>query len=317
MSKTAEFALDGFLNVLKPPGLTSHDVVGSLRKILKTKKIGHAGTLDPGAAGVLPIAVGRATRFIEYLAAVGKSYRAELLFGVETDSGDDTGTVLVRAAEGWDFPTTEKILAGMKTLTGEITQVPPIYSAVKIDGKRAADLVRANKEVTIPPRQVTIYRFDLLAEDRDRRTLILDVDCSKGTYIRSLCTDLGRAVGIPATMSFLVRTRVGEFLLQDAFTLEELRKMAEEDFSSLPLLPPENYLGHFPRYDLPTMRLKAFTNGLSTHDAKFAEALRAEGFTAEAGEPLLVSVWCDGIFRAIGRFDWETESVYPEKLYIL
>ena len=177
--------------------------------------------------------------------------------------------------------------------------------------------MRANKEVTIPPRQVTIYRFDLLAEDRDRRTLLLDVDCSKGTYIRSLCTDLGRAVGIPATMSFLVRTRVGEFLLQDAFTLEELRRMAEEDFSSLPLLPPENYLGHFPRYDLPTMRLKAFTNGLSTHDAKFAEALRAEGFTAEVGEPLLVSVWCDRIFRAIGRFDWETESVYPEKLYIL
>lgn len=316
MSKTADFAPDGFINVLKPPGLTSHDVVGSLRKILKTKKIGHAGTLDPGAAGVLPIAVGRATRFIEYLAAVGKSYRAELLFGVETDSGDDTGSAVARAPEGWEFPSTEKILAGMKTLTGEITQVPPVYSAVKIDGKRAADLVRANKEVTIPPRQVTIYRFELLAEDRERRTLLLDVDCSKGTYIRSLCTDLGRAVGIPATMSFLVRTRVGEFPLGEAFSLEELAEIGERDFSALPVLPPERYLGHFPRYDLPNARLKPFANGLSTHDVKFAENLRGTA-AAKNGESQLITVWCDGVFRGIGRFDWETESVYPEKLYIL
>lgn len=316
MSNTAEFALDGFLNVLKPPGLTSHDVIGSLRRILKTKKIGHAGTLDPGAAGVLPIAVGRATRFIEYLAAVGKSYRAELLFGVETDSGDDTGTAVARAPEGWEFPTTKEVLAGMKTLTGDITQVPPVYSAVKIDGKRAADLARSNKEVRIPPRQVTIYRFDLLAEDRERKTLLLDVDCSKGTYIRSLCTDLGRAVGIPATMSFLVRTRVGEFPLQEAVSLEELARIAQEDFSALPILPPENYLGHFPRYDLPAGRLKAFTNGLPTHDVRFAETLRATG--RESGEemPLLLTVWCEGKFCGIGRFNWETESVHQEKLYI-
>ena len=317
MSKATDIALDGFINVLKPPGLTSHDVVGSLRRILKTKKIGHAGTLDPGAAGVLPIAVGRATRFIEYLAAVGKSYRAELLFGVETDSGDDTGSLVARATEGWEFPSTEKILAGMKTLTGEITQVPPVYSAVKIDGKRAADLVRANKEVTIPPRKVTIYRFDLLAEDRERRTLLLDVDCSKGTYIRSLCTDLGRAVGIPATMSFLVRTRVGEFPLPEAVSLEELARIAQEDFSALPILPPENFLGHFPRYDLPAGRLKAFTNGLSTHDVKFAVTLRKIIPQPEKGESQLLTVWCDGTFRGIGRFDWETESVSPEKLYVL
>ncbi len=316
MSNTAEFALDGFLNVLKPPGLTSHDVIGSLRRILKTKKIGHAGTLDPGAAGVLPIAVGRATRFIEYLAAVGKSYRAELLFGVETDSGDDTGSAVARAPEGWEFPETEKILAGMKTLTGDITQVPPVYSAVKIDGKRAADLARSNKEVTIPPRQVTIYRFELLAEDKARKTLLLDVDCSKGTYIRSLCTDLGRAVGIPATMSFLVRTRVGEFPLKEAVSLEELARIAQEDFSALPVLPPENYLGHFPRYDLPGGRLKAFTNGLPTHDVKYAETLRAAGHENDAGMPLLLAVWCEGKFCGIGRFNWKTESVHPEKLYI-
>lgn len=317
MGDHATGQLDGFLNVLKPPGLTSHDVVGRLRSILKTKKIGHAGTLDPGAAGVLPIAVGRATRFIEYLAAVGKSYRAELLFGVETDSGDDTGAVVNRAGDGWEFPAREKILAGLKSLTGKITQVPPVYSAVKIGGKRAADLARENKAVTVPPRQVEVYRLDLLAEDRERNTLLLDVDCSKGTYIRSLCTDLGRAAGVPATMSFLVRTKVGQFPLSGAFSLEELAAIAEKDFSALPILPPENYLGHLPRYDLPAARKKAFTNGLSTRDISYVARLREAGLTGEEKENPLLTVWCEGRFCGIGRYDWKQESVYPEKLYVL
>lgn len=316
MGKIPEFALDGFLNVLKPPGMTSHDVVGSLRRILKTKKIGHAGTLDPGAAGVLPIAAGRATRFIEYLAAVGKSYRAELLFGVETDSGDDTGRVVNRAAEGWEFPSREKILAGINSLTGRITQVPPVYSAVKIGGRRAADLARENKAVVIPSRQVEIYRFNLLESDRKRKTLLLDVDCSKGTYIRSLCTDLGRALGIPATMSFLVRTRVGEFPLREAVSLEELADTAEKDFTALPILNPGNYLEHLPKYDLPAARKKAFTNGLSTRDAGYAGRLREAGLMKGEEESLLLTVWCEGRFCGIGRFDGEKESVYPEKLYV-
>lgn len=316
MDKTPEFVIDGFLNVLKPPGLTSHDVVNSLRRIFKTKKIGHAGTLDPGAAGVLPVAVGRATRFIEYLVAAGKSYRVELLFGVETDSGDDTGRVVNRAAEGWDFPSQEKILSGINSLTGRITQVPPMYSAVKIGGRRAADLARENKAVILPSRQVEIYRFDLLGSDRAQKTLLLDVDCSKGTYIRSLSTDLGRVLGIPATMSFLVRTRVGDFPLKESVSLEDLANTAEKDFTALPILSPGNYLGHFPRYDLPATRKKAFMNGLSTRDASYAVLLRESGQMKGDEKSLLLTVWCENRFCGIGRFDGEKESVYPEKLYV-
>jgi tRNA pseudouridine55 synthase len=288
---------DGFMNVLKPPGMTSHDVVSFVRRVLHTRKVGHAGTLDPGAAGVLPVAVGRATRLIEYLDSVDKAYRAELKFGIATDSGDDLGTVVERQ-ENFVMPTIPVLQQAARQLTGSIMQVPPAYSAIKIHGEKACDLARRHIAVEIPAREVMIYRLEILSQRTD--TLLLDVECSKGTYIRTLCTDFGRLVGIPATMSFLVRLRVGDFCLKDSCTLEELNEKR-----TAAVLPPERFLSHLPRYDLAPHRIQAFLNGLPTHD------------TAFSGPSGRVCVYGPDGFLGVGCFQAETASVFPEKIYQL
>ena len=195
------------------------------------------------------------------------------------------------------MPTAEVLEEAMQKLTGEITQVPSAYSAIKIHGQKACDLARKNIAVTIPARKVWIYRLALLAK-RDK-TLLLDVDCSKGTYIRTLCTDLGESVGIPATMSFLVRTRVGDFSLSDAYTLEELKEVGEDA-----LLLPEDCLSHLPVYELPEHRQQAFCNGLPTHDTRFSF------------EELHLRVYSQGNFLGIGRYDRKEETVTPEKVFL-
>lgn len=286
---------DGFVNVLKPPGMTSHDVVRLVRRTLDVKKVGHAGTLDPGAAGVLPVAIGRAVRLLEYLNAVDKSYRAELRFGEETDSGDDLGEVIA-AREDFIMPDEASLEAARQELTGRIWQVPSAYSAVKIGGRRACDLARAHLPVTVPAREVEIYRLEIVAKRSD--TLLFDVDCSKGTYIRSLCRDLGRALKIPAAMSFLVRRRVGAFSLEKAHTPEELQKLGEASVEA-----PEKYLSHLPRYDLPAPRVKPFINGLATRD------IAAEGLTG----PL--AVYAPDGFLGVGHFEASTDSIVPDKVY--
>ena len=289
---------DGFINFLKPPGMSSHDAVGCVRRVLGLKKAGHAGTLDPGAAGVLPIAVGRATRLLEYVGGTRKSYRAELRFGVETDSGDDLGEIVERSDA--PMPDEKTVARAVRSLTGEIMQTPPVYSAVKIGGRRACDLARKNEAVEIPSRKVVIYRLEVLARRDAEKTLLLDIECSKGTYIRSVCRDIGRAAGVPATMSFLVRIRVGDFALEYAHTPEELSALGENAVE-----PPERYLGHLTHYDLPEARTKAFLNGLPTH---------IEGLSGMAG-PL--AVFSGGAFLGIGRYEEMPASLSPEKVYKL
>ncbi|MBP5200266.1 MAG: tRNA pseudouridine(55) synthase TruB [Schwartzia sp.] len=287
---------DGFINFLKPPGMTSHDAVGFVRRTLGLKKAGHAGTLDPGAAGVLPIAVGRATRLLEYVGGARKAYRAELRFGAETDSGDDLGEIV--AESGSPMPDDEAVARAVCSLTGEIEQTPPIYSAVKIGGRRACDLARKNSAVEMPSRRVTIYRLGVLARNEAEKTLLLDVECSKGTYIRALCRDLGRAAGVPATMSFLVRRAVGDFSLENSRTPEELQAIGEAAVE-----PPQKYLGRLARYELPEARAKAFLHGLPTCLGEF---LGTDG-------PL--AVFSGGIFLGVGRFEQETSSLVAEKVY--
>ena len=287
---------EGFLNILKPPGMSSHDVISVARRVLSIKKIGHAGTLDPGAAGVLPVAVGRAARLVEYLSDADKSYRAELTLGIATDSGDDTGNIIA-SQEDFTLPSPQELDAVLQQFTGEILQVPPAYSAIKIHGQRACDLARQNIAVEIPERRVQIYRLELLAQRGN--TLLLDVDCSKGTYIRTLCADLGRALGIPATMSFLVRTRVGDFSLASSCTLEELAAQGPAA-----LLPAEDFLSHLPAYTMADHRVKAFLNGLGTNDWNFSGT-----------EDQLLRVYGDGRFLGIGRFDAAAQSIIPEKVF--
>ncbi|WP_085023485.1 tRNA pseudouridine(55) synthase TruB [Anaerovibrio sp. JC8] len=293
--------MEGFINFLKPPGMTSHDAVGLVRRVLHEKHVGHAGTLDPGAAGVLPIAVGRAARLIEYLDNVSKSYRAEMLLGVETDSGDDTGKVLERV-DSFDMPAVERVEEVFKEFTGTIVQVPPAHSAIKINGRRACDLIRQGIHVDIPSRQVEIHSLRLLEKDDGKKTLLFNVDCSKGTYIRSLCQDMGQALGIPATMSFLIRTAVGRFRLADAVSVEELQELGDRA-----LLSSEEYIGHIRRYDINPKRRKAFCNGLSSDDRSFVAA-------SSDSENEILRVYASGEFLGIGHYDKKNKTIVPDKV---
>ena len=298
--------MEGFINFLKPPGMTSHDAVGFIRRLFQEKRVGHAGTLDPGAAGVLPIAVGRATRLIEYLDAVGKSYRAEMTFGFATDSGDDTGKVVERLDE-FTMPDEAQIREVLASFTGEITQVPPAHSAIKINGRRACDLLRAGQQVEIPSRQVQIYELKLL--QLQGNTALIDVKCSKGTYIRSLCADIGSALGIPATMSFLVRTSAGGFSLQHSYSVEELKDLGEKGELESILLPADKVISHIPAYELAPNRVKAFCNGLLTHDRRYQEKYQPH-------KDVLLRVYSQGEFLGIGRYSVAQGGILPDKVMI-
>lgn len=211
----------GVLNVLKPPGMTSHQVVAWVRQLTQERRAGHTGTLDPLAAGVLPVCLGRATRLAEYLTGSTKEYRAEMLLGLTTDSGDTQGKVITRQDAGAvGASEVERALAGFR---GELMQRPPALSAVRVDGRRSYQLARAGVQVELPPRPVTIHRLELLEflPGKLPRARLL-VSCSKGTYIRTLCHDLGESLGCGATLGWLLRTRSGHFALEDAATLEEL-----------------------------------------------------------------------------------------------
>lgn len=292
----APIALQGFLNILKPPGMTSHDVVGYVRHVLHTKKVGHAGTLDPGAAGVLPVAVGAATRLIEYLERADKSYRAIMRLGAATDSGDDTGALVESVTGDFAMPSRDDVERVLQDFTGDIVQTPSVYSAIKIDGKRACDLARAGKDVDMPMRHIHISELALIEWRAETRELVLDVTCSKGTYIRTLCVDIGRALRLPATMEFLLRRRVGAFELAAAATLEQLAAAGADC-----LLPVAPYLAHLPHYNLAPERERAFGNGLPSTE-----------HTTQPEGPLAVFV--DGRLLGIGRYDARHESIVPVKV---
>lgn len=247
---------DGFLNLNKPAGMTSHDAVNHVRRIFSVRKVGHAGTLDPAACGVLPIAIGQATKFIEYFADCDKSYRAEILFGVATDSGDLDGEVISRT-ENFHMPTANEINAALKVFVGEIEQTPPKFSAIKINGRKAYDLARKNLVFEMPRRLVKIHKLELVELGENSATI--EVDCGKGTYIRSLAVDLGERLNLPATLKNLIRLRVGGFDLNDALTFDDAKKFGESC-----LLPIENCLRHLPKFELPENRIRAFMNGLPT-----------------------------------------------------
>ena len=212
--------MNGIINVLKPPGMTSHDVVGYLRKVTGIKKIGHTGTLDPGAAGVLPICIGKATKIVDYIMNDRKEYICELTLGNATDTYDKYGEFLYDQELDYSSITENDMLSALEAFNGDITQIPPAYCAVKINGVRAYDLARQGKEVQVPSRRVTIYKAELLSFDSPRA--MLRIECSKGTYIRSICNDIGIKLGSRAYMSFLLRTRTGRFTLENAVTLEEI-----------------------------------------------------------------------------------------------
>lgn len=253
--------MDGILNVLKPSGMTSFDVVAHLRGLLGIRKIGHAGTLDPLAVGVLPVCTGRATRAIEFMMDKDKLYRAELTLGVITDTQDSSGKVLsVREVKCTD----EEIDLAVQSFTGKYMQIPPMYSALKVDGKRLYDLAREGMQIERKQREVEVYSSRTLHIDRsDGIRVLMDVHCSKGTYIRTLCADIGERLGCGGHMSFLLRKQAGPFEISSALTLERLLQMKENGiirnaFSSVELVFTQ--LGSF---TLDERTEKKFMNGMS------------------------------------------------------
>ena len=220
-------AVDGFLNALKPAGMTSHDVVALVRRLVGERRVGHLGTLDPAAAGVLPLLLGRATRLFPYAGGPEKAYRAEVVFGTQTDTLDAEGRVV---AEGDAGALTEgKLESLLHELIGEMEQVPPAFSAAKVDGRPLHERARAGEAVAGRPKRVTISSLELVefVGGREARAVI-DVVCSTGTYVRVLADDLGKAAECGAYLGFLVRTRAGRFALAEAWTLEEIEVAGDE-----------------------------------------------------------------------------------------
>ena len=210
--------LFGFLNVYKPEGITSHDVVAKLRRVTKIKQIGHTGTLDPFASGVLPVCIGKATRLIEFLND-DKAYIATVQFGKNTDTYDREGEITARFDKKVTRGEVETALCGF---TGEISQMPPIYSAIKVNGKKLYDYAREGKNVEIKPRNVKIYKIELLDFDENNQIAKILVNCSKGTYIRSIAFDLGAKLNCGGYLANLVRTKAGMFGIENSVKLEDL-----------------------------------------------------------------------------------------------
>ena len=287
--------MNGFYNILKPTGMSSAAVVAVLRRLTGIRRIGHAGTLDPEAAGVLPVMTGKAARLFDYLADKEKEYVAVCAFGSRTDTQDATGTVI---EEGTNYPDRETFLRAASELTGEIIQTPSMYSAIKVGGQPLYLRARKGETVEVPSRKVRIDRIELLRETEDHGFEIR-VNCGRGTYIRTLCEDLGNKCGCPAHMRSLLRTRSGAFTIDNAITMEEAKALAEAGQLESRLLPPDYALGHLPKTDIPVRFGKAVINGAKLplfHDAEVlqeGEAVRVYlrnqfwGIAVRRGEELV------------------------------
>lgn len=257
--------MDGILPLWKEKGMTSHDCVFKLRKILGTKKIGHGGTLDPDVEGVLPIAIGRATKVVEFMIESGKVYEGEITLGYSTTTEDASGEI-VEQEEISSSLTPEEIDAAMQELVGELTQIPPMYSAVRVNGKRLYEYARAGEEVERPKRQVTIHSFERTSELRYNEaektvSWTFKVSCSKGTYIRTLAVDTGKTLGYPAHMSELKRTYSGGLKAEEAIPLKKVEEAMEEQTIEQYLKPLDYGLEIFPKTALTDSQWKQVKNG--------------------------------------------------------
>lgn len=259
--------LEGVLPVHKPAGLTSHDVVARVRRMLRIKRIGHTGTLDPDVSGVLPLCIGRATRVVEYIQELPKQYEAVLHIGEASKTEDRSGEITSRV-DKVDL-SEEHILQAMQRFIGEIEQVPPMYSAVKHEGQRLYDLARQGIEVERRARKATIYAIEVNGiEWMDEHPYVrFHVTCSKGTYIRTLCSGIGQALGYPALMHSLIRTASGPITLDRCLTLEQIQEKLDENTLLAAMIPVDTAIAHFPSAELAGDWTAKARNGLKLPDA--------------------------------------------------
>ena len=283
--------MNGFLCVLKPPGMTSSDVVVRVRRLLGRKeKVGHAGTLDPEASGVLPLMIGRAARLFDYLVEKEKIYVAELRPGYATDTQDAHGKIVSGSGERITRAQLESVIP---QFTGDILQKPPMFSALKRDGQKLCDLARQGVEIEIEPRPTQVHAIDILHEYEDG-SFTLSIRCGKGTYIRTLCHDIGAALGCGAHMGMLLRTQTGMFTLDQAHTIEEIE--AAEDLSAL-LTPMDMPLGHIPRADVAARAERFVRNG---------NALTRRELRGDIPQDKPVRLYLNDQFAGIGRLSGDT-----------
>ena len=283
--------MDGIVIVDKPQGWTSQDVVSKLRGVFKTRRIGHGGTLDPLATGVLPVFVGRATRGVEFFEHAQKTYEAVLRLGVSTDTEDITGTVL---EEKQVRVTQQQLLQALEQFRGDILQVPPMYSAIKVNGQKLYDLARKGKEVERQPRPVTIFKLECLGFDGASARLL--VHCSKGTYIRTLCKDIGAALGCGGCMEALRRVSAGSYTIEQAVRLQEL---VESEDPGKYLMPVDSLFESYERVTLTPKQTLRCRNGNSFSVALMDGTYRA--YSPE-GEFLMLAKVENGVMSTVKSF---------------
>lgn len=272
--------MQGILVVNKRQGITSHDCIYILRDLLEIKKIGHTGTLDPMATGVLPMTIGKATRVSSFIQNSEKEYIATIEFGIETDTEDITGNIIERSDK---IPTEKEVLDILPKFTGRIEQIPPMYSAVRVDGRKLYKIAREGKVVDRPKREIHVESLKLL----DSNPFTLKIKCSSGTYVRTLISDIGKELGTFATMTSLIRTKVGPFSVENAIKIDDLESMTKEEIEEK-LYPTDFALRNIPKYNVPKSFFERLINGVKFYDNRMNDGK--------------YSIYCRDEFIGIGEF---------------
>lgn len=302
--------MDGIINIYKEKGFTSHDVVAVVRKTINQKKVGHTGTLDPDAEGVLPICIGKGTKLADYIMAEKKGYRAEVTLGITTTTEDSSGEIIEVKPVDFDE---EKIKEVVYSFKGKIDQIPPMYSAIKVNGKKLYELAREGKEIERKSRTIEIYDIKIL-EFLPPNKIVIDVICSKGTYIRTLCSDIGKKLGCGANMSSLLRTMSGNFTLDTAVKLDELKNIVENNNIDSILITIDQVLSDYKKVRISPKATKLLHNG-----GKIYEYFFAEKYDIKKGENVLVYD-AEGVFIGIFKFDFDDSKkmncVKPVKILL-
>lgn len=299
--------MDGILNIYKEKGYTSHDVVAKLRGILKTKKIGHTGTLDPDAQGVLPVCVGRATKLCDMLTDKDKAYETVMLLGKTTDTQDITGSVLSESELGEDI-TAEKVTEVINLFVGEYMQVPPMYSALKVNGKKLYELARSGIEVERKARKVYIHSIEI--KDISLPRVTMTVNCSKGTYIRTLCHDIGETLGAGGCMEELLRIKSGQFEINDSIKIDDVKKYVDDGRISDIMKPID---GVFEKYQ--KCIVKKEYNVLIYNGNKFSPQNLLNRMDAKDGKEVRVYDE-DNFFIGIYRYNGNEKKYVPVKMFL-
>lgn len=272
--------MQGILVVNKRQGITSHDCIYILRDLLGIKKIGHTGTLDPMATGVLPMTIGKATRVSSFIQNSEKEYIATIEFGIETDTEDITGNIIERSDK---IPTKDEVLEILPKFTGRIEQIPPMYSAVRVDGRKLYKIAREGKVVDRPKREIHVESLELL----ESNPFTLKIKCSSGTYVRTLISDIGKELGTFATMTSLIRTKVGPFSVENAIKIDDLESMTKEEIEEK-LYPTDFALRNIPKYNVPKNFFERLINGVKFYDNRMNDGK--------------YSIYCRDEFIGIGEF---------------